>query len=556
MAKGVSKTKIAKDFTIAASAQIISIAVSFIFGFIVPKFVDEYQYAYWQTFIMYFGYIGLIPLGLIDGLILRYSQYDYRELDKKQLSGQFRILMLWACLAAGVLVAVSCFTEGSESRWILILLAISIIVHLYYAYNSNVFQITNRISEYAIFVIVQRVIYVGIVIGVLVAKVNCFIYLCCAEIAGELIAAVISSFKNKGLFFSKGYPIKAQAKETWLNVSSGFQLMIANFAANFLISGARMAIQWRWGTLVFGQVSFAFSVSNVFLTFITAISVVLFPSLKRIDSQELPNLYVNIRNVISPMLFFVLLLYFPGNWILSKWLPAYTSSLLYLGILLPIIIFSTKVNLLTNNYLKAYRKEGIMFVINLVSVAVGFGAYLFGAYVLDNLEFVLYAVVFVVMLRSVVSEAIVMKIVKKNFTVDFVVEFVMTAAFVVFVRVLGLWWACLAYSVALVLYSVVYRKRFKAIFLQLKRVLQRRKRTTVASVAAENAAVPEGAANGSAAAPENAVAPEETASGTDAAEEGDVPEDGVPAEDAGGAAEERGGGAGPEEAAPRSDGGQ
>ena len=95
-------------------------------------------------------------------------------------------------------------------------------------------------------------------------------------------------------------------------------------------------------------------------------------------------------------------------------------------------------------------------------------------------------------------------------------------------------------------------KYFVSLVKQISRKLFHKK----ASVAAENAAVPEGAANGSAAAPENAVAPEDTASGTDAAEEGNIPEDGVPAEDAGGAAEERGGGAGPEEAAPRSDGGQ
>ena len=95
-------------------------------------------------------------------------------------------------------------------------------------------------------------------------------------------------------------------------------------------------------------------------------------------------------------------------------------------------------------------------------------------------------------------------------------------------------------------------KYFVSLVKQISRKLFHKK----ASVAAENAAVPEGAANGSAAAPENAVAPEDTASGTDAAEEGNILEDGVPAEDAGGAAEERGGGAGPEEAAPRSDGGQ
>ena len=235
--------------------------------------------------------------------------------------------------------------------------------------------------------------------------------------------------------------------------------MIANFSFGFLIGGAKMVIQWRWDELVFGKVAFSFSISNLFLTFVTAIGVVLFPSLKRMEEDQLPNLYVKIRDTISPLLFYVMLLYFPGCWILEMWLPAYSESLVYIGILLPIIIFSTKVSLLTNNYLKAYRKEKMMLLINVISVVIGFVLFLLGSYVFSSLDFVLYSTVFVIMLRSIASEVAVMKCVKKNFTLDYIVEFVMTVAFVAIVQLLSLWWACLAYFGVLVVYSILYRKR-------------------------------------------------------------------------------------------------
>ena len=135
-----------------------------------------------------------------------------------------------------------------------------------------------------------------------------------------------------------------------------------------LIGSAKMIVQWRWDELVFGKVSFAFSVSNLFLAFVTAISVVLFPSLKRMNQEDLPAVYKKIRGAVSPLLFFAMLFYFPGCVILRAWLPRYAESLRYLGILLPIIVFASKVSLLTNNYLKAYRKENLMLKINVFSI--------------------------------------------------------------------------------------------------------------------------------------------------------------------------------------------
>ena len=236
-----------------------------------------------------------------------------------------------------------------------------------------------------------------------------------------------------------------------------------------------MVVQWSADTLVFGQVSFAFSISNIFMTFVTAISTVIFPSLKRIDPDKLPDIYEKIRCYISLILFFVIILYFPGCWILEKWLPNYSSSLVYLGIVLPFIIFTTKVNLLTNNYLKAFRKERLILAINVGSVAVAFALYLLGAYIFNSLEFVLYAVVFMAMIQSVISEIVVMKIIKKKFVLDFVIELIITLVFMLAVEFLSRWWACLAYGCALVVYAIIYRKSIVALFHKLVNMLKRKK---------------------------------------------------------------------------------
>ena len=68
---------IAKNTTISVLAQFISLITSLIINLIVPKFLNEYAYSYWQTYFLYASYVGILHFGLLDGLVLRFSQFDY-----------------------------------------------------------------------------------------------------------------------------------------------------------------------------------------------------------------------------------------------------------------------------------------------------------------------------------------------------------------------------------------------------------------------------------------------------------------------------------------------
>ena len=66
--------KLTKNVIISIFAQAISFATSFVLGFIVPKFIDELQYVYWQTFVLYVTYASVFTFGILEGIILRYAQ--------------------------------------------------------------------------------------------------------------------------------------------------------------------------------------------------------------------------------------------------------------------------------------------------------------------------------------------------------------------------------------------------------------------------------------------------------------------------------------------------
>ena len=93
MAKKITNKKFATNVILSLIAQMISALVSFLLALIVPRFINELSYSYWQTYVLYVGYVGVLHFGLLDGLILRYSKYDYEELDKSRLRSQFIILL-------------------------------------------------------------------------------------------------------------------------------------------------------------------------------------------------------------------------------------------------------------------------------------------------------------------------------------------------------------------------------------------------------------------------------------------------------------------------------
>lgn len=465
-----AKRDIKKNIVISIIAQLISLGVGLVLNLITPKFISEYSYAIWHTYLLYASYVGVLHFGLLDGIVLRYSQYDYDQLDKPLIRSQFKVLLCMTGFFLVLLCMYSITFSSGDNALLFLLVALAIVIKNIYTYTSFTFQITNRIAKYTTLVIADRLLYGAFVIVILICRRQEFYLFCLADLAACLISTIIGMRFNRGLYLGESVPCKTAITEVRCNFSAGSKLMLANWASMLLDSGARMVIQWKWDTIVFGKVAFAFGVSNLFLQFINAASIALFPSLKRFDLEELPKLYTKTREMVTAVLFLAMILYFPGSYVLKLWLPKYAVSLHYAGILIPVVIYSSKVSLLTNNFFKIYRKEKLLFWVNTVTVTIGLMLYFFYAYIIENMTAVLFAVVFVNMLRSFVSEYIITKLIEISLQRDFIIEIAMTAGFIYAAYVLGAIKGFFLYSCFILVYLLLYRNK---IFIWLDGLLKK-----------------------------------------------------------------------------------
>ncbi len=422
--------QIKKNVILSMSVQAVSFLVSLVLNLILPKYIDEYEYSQWQTFLLYVSFVPVLHFGFLDGFMLRYSQYDLDVLDKPLIRSQFKFfLIVEIFLSLCGLVIAQCFFE-ENAKLIVEFMSFAVITTNLYTYTSYLFQLTNRINKYAVLVLMLRIL-LGIGVGVVILFGGTHFYeICIVYFVAHAVAIVWGACNNKGLYLGSTVPLADCVHEVKENIASGSMLLIANISSMLLVGGAKMVVQWHEDALVFGQVAFSFNVSNLFLTFVTAASIAVFPSLKRIDEENLPDFYVKVRKSITPLLFLSLLAYFPGYYILNKWLPNYRSSLVYLGILMPIIVYSSRVTLLTNNFLKTLRKEKMMLMINLATVVVAFALFLFFSYMVNSVLLVLLSLVFVVVIQSIVSEIVVLKLIKRTQKKNLMMEIFLTVMFV------------------------------------------------------------------------------------------------------------------------------
>ncbi len=465
MAAPLSGKKIAKNAAMSVTAQLVSVLVGFVLNLVVPKYISEYDYSYWQTFLLYSQYLGILHFGLLDGIVLRYSQYDYGELDKKSVRSQYLAVMAADLVLSLVLLFWALFFFTGVNRVLGILLACIICIEISYNYISFTFQITNRIFRYVAYIAAYRTVYCVLVLGCLIAGLGEYYWFCMVYLAADLAVILYFGLRySRELLVGRLLPAGTLLKELKESISVGIWLMLSSYAANFLVGSGKMIIQWRWGALTFGKISLAFSLSSFVLQFVTAVSVVLFPSIKRMDAGKLPDMYCKIRNAISPLMFLAMIFYYPGCVLLELWLPKYVESVRYLGILLPIVIYTSKVSLLTNNYLKAYRKERAMLLINVGSVVFGAALFLICAWGVGSLTALLVAIVLVIMLRSVLSEIIVTRVIGIRLWKEFVLEFAMTVLFMTGAALPVRWQGCLLYGLCLGVYYYIKRREIRGLF--------------------------------------------------------------------------------------------
>ena len=211
--------------------------------------------------------------------------------------------------------------------------------------------------------------------------------------------------------------------------------MLSTIASGLITGSSRLFVENHWNISTFAKLSFTLSVSNMIMTFINAVSVVIFPLLRKTDLAILKELYLHIRGIFVAFSFAILLMFFPLVEIISSVLPEYKESIKFMGILFPMVIFEGRMSLLVSTFLKTIRKEKYILVSNLITLIISVLLAYFSVFILKNLILVVVSILLSITLRCLVAEKLLSKELEIDVSRQVIAEILITVAFVICNRV-------------------------------------------------------------------------------------------------------------------------
>ncbi|APZ50267.1 hypothetical protein BW721_05870 [Jeotgalibaca sp. PTS2502] len=439
-----------QNFSYSLSSNLVSLVISTLVIFVVPKLIGVTAYGYWQLYLFYSSYIGFLHFGLNDGIYLRYGGEEYKNLNKSVFFSQFYFLFI-SQLAFGLIFYIfSCFfIENLDRMFVFQMLGIqTLFVNTRYML-LYILQSTNRIKEYSFITISDRLIYLVVIILIVTNKSANFRNLILSDLIGKGFSLIYSMFICRDIISIRSNVFTNVFQEIKINIKIGIRLMFANIANMFLIGVVRLGIERSWNVEVFGQISLTLSISNMFMVFINALGLVVYPMLRRVEIDRLSILYLNLRDGLMILMLGILVFYIPIKSFMLYWLPQYSEGLKYMGVLFPIIIFESKMTLLINSFMKTLRLENHILKINISVLLFSIFLTILTTSVFKNLTGAILSITFVIAIRAIIAELILTKILNVSVLRDIIIELILIAVFIV-----GAW--SLENIFALIIYLIFY----------------------------------------------------------------------------------------------------
>ncbi|NLJ19427.1 MAG: hypothetical protein GX355_11280 [Globicatella sulfidifaciens] len=450
---------IIKNMSYTISSNLISLIVSTLVVLIIPKLIGIEEYGYWQLYIFYSSYVGFLHFGWNDGIYLRFGGEEYKNLDKRLFYSQF-IELLASQIFIGVLLwVVSIILVGDMNRgFILQMVAIAMILVNTRLMFFYILQATNRIKEFARLTILDRLVYILLIIIFLLLGIRDFKLMIIADLIGKAISFIFAIFACKDLVFNKMNTFYLTISEAIVNISVGIKLMFANIASMLIIGIVRFGIERAWDVSTFGKVSLTLSISKMVMIFINAVGIIMFPILRRTSKEKLAGIYSTLRDFLMVLLLAVLILYYPLKTVMAVWLPQYAESLLYMSLVFPMFIYEGKMALLINTYLKTLRREKVMLRINIISMFLSLVMTYVTTKIFVNLDVAILNIIVLLAIRSALAESYVAKELGIKVKKDIILELLLTLVFILTGWFINSWLTTLIFIGAYLCYLLIKRK--------------------------------------------------------------------------------------------------
>lgn len=357
--------RIQKGILVIFLANMINVFFSLATNFLLPKYLSVESYAAIKTFQLYISYAGLLHLGYVDGVYLKYGGKDLSH----NISGDFytnrSTMLIFQLVVTGAFFTIAIFTKDV----ILLLFTVSIFPLNMANYYKFLYQATGEFKLYGQVMNITTIstFLVNMVLLFVLQVDNYVIFISFYVMLYFIIWAYLDLYFRKHYRVEKGKVFKLD--ELFVNVRSGILLTFGNLASLLLTGMDRWFVKALMNTLAFAQYSFAVSVENFLNLAITPVTTTLYNYFCKEDSL------IKHKQVFQYVLIFSTILpaaAFPVRFILEVFLTDYIDSSLVVFLLFAAQMFYIVIKAVHVNLYKVQRRQKIYFRNLIIVLIVGF----------------------------------------------------------------------------------------------------------------------------------------------------------------------------------------
>lgn len=348
--------------------QAVILGLSFITGFILPKYMGPEKFGYWQIYIFYISFLNIFGLGFNDGFALFYGGYKYENLPFKRIRSSVRLLYLYLSVVTILLLAGTLFIKDEPKRQIFLMLAMNVPLACLQFFVLTVFLSVNKTSVYNGLNLLTKVLATSFFTVLLFTGITSVNYMMGAETIARAAVTIICLYLGRRFLFGLDADIRLGRKEFCEKTKYGANIMLGIIASTFIPVAGRLVVEYTHPITEYGLYSFATSLLTIIITFTNTAGVVIFPVLKTLPEKYLSLYYTKLSYLCGNLIYAAFFVYVPFVLLIRYFMPAYIPIFSYMYILLAMCLPLGKVHLLIIPYFKAMRFERSFLVCNLLGV--------------------------------------------------------------------------------------------------------------------------------------------------------------------------------------------
>lgn len=394
----------------------ISNAISLFSGMFVslglPKVLPMEDYSDYKLFMLYLSYIGLFHFGLIDGAVIKLAGKSKCETGLLKYRFVTRFLAGMETAAALMILAAVFILADGEYRFIGSAAAADILIHNMLAYYRSMLQISMRYLAYTVTGVygsLYRLFSLLILFyisksGMAVCQVYILFYL-----AGEISELFICIWLCRNITFGRRAVFREVTYDIRDIFRQGTPMLFAGIAATLILNMDRQFVSVLFSKKDYAVYSFSYSLMNMILTLISAMSVVLYPAMKEKKISQLAGYYDRFSYVLSFLVSGSFLFLPVLNGFILWFLPDYAQALDILRVILPAAAFLALMQIVIISFYKVIEITGTYLAVSASVLGISFLLNFTGYMIFKNMEAIAVATVLSCYIWLFISDRIIKK---------------------------------------------------------------------------------------------------------------------------------------------------